>query len=157
MRLSAAFFFALLLATASPPPAGANFNEPPEAVPSGDPDFDAGYAAIKAADWTTAIDRLQRAAKKHTRSADLHNLLGFAYRKSGDLERSFLHYGLALDLDPEHRGAHEYIGEAWLMRGDLAKAREHLGELERLCRSDCEEYHDLGKAISEFESQRVPR
>ena len=39
----------------------------------------------------------------------------------------------------------------WLMRGNAAKAREHLGELARLCRSECEEYRDLERAIAEFE------
>lgn len=134
-------------------PARAVYNEAPDAAPVGDTDFDAGFSAVKAAEWRVAIDRLLLAAKRHPRSADIHNLLGFSYRKSGDLDLSFKHYDRALELDPDHRGTHEYIGEAWLMRGNPAKAREHLRELERLCRADCEEYRDLEKAIAEFERQ----
>jgi len=152
MRLAALPVILLLVACALP--AAAVYNEPPDAAPTGDADFDAGYAAVKAADWPLATDHLQRAAERHPRSADLHNLLGFAWRKRGDLDRSFTHYHRALDLDPDHRGAHEYIGEAWLMRGDLGRAREHLVELERLCRKECEEYRDLARAIAEHERRR---
>lgn len=147
----------LALAVTSALPAFAAFNEPAEAAPLSNADYDSGVKAVKAENWPEAITRLESAAKTHPRSADVHNLLGYAHRKIGNLERSFTHYQRALDLDPEHRGAHEYIGEAWLMRGDVAKARSHLNELARLCRSDCEEFHDLVKAIAEFENGQQPR
>jgi len=139
-----------LIATASAP-AYAVYNEPADAAPAGDPDFDAAVSAIKTAHWHTAIGHLERTVIRHPRSADVHNLLGFSYRKTGNLDRSFRHYHQALELDPDHRGAHEYIGEAWLMRGDVARAREHLRELLRLCRAECEEYRDLDRAIADFE------
>lgn len=138
-------------------PAYAAFNEPADTAPVRDSDYDNGVKAVKAENWPDAITHLELAAKKHPRSADVHNLLGYANRKNGNLDRSFTHYNLALELDPEHRGAHEYIGEAWLMRGDAAKARTHLNELGRLCRSDCEEFRDLAKAIAEFEGGQRPR
>lgn len=143
----------LALGMATALPARAVYNEASDAAPVGDADFDAGFRAVKAAEWRVAIDRLLRAANRHPRSADIHNLLGYSYRKSGDLDLSFKHYDRALELDPDHRGAHEYIGEAWLMRGNPDKAREHLRELARLCRADCEEYRDLEKAIADFERQ----
>lgn len=34
---------------------------------------------------------------------------------SGQLDLAFKHYQRALQLDPRHLGAHEYIGEAYLM------------------------------------------
>ena len=149
----------LMLALAATPSTltYAAFNEPAEAAPVNDADFDNGVKAVKAENWPEAIIRLESAATKHPRSADVHNLLGYAYRKSNNLDRSFTHYLRALDLDPEHRGAHEYIGEAWLMRGDAAKARSHLNELARICRAACEEFHDLAKAIAEFEGGQRPR
>ena len=33
-------------------------------------------------------------------------------------------------MNPNHKGAHEYIGEAYLMVGDKGKAREALHEVE---------------------------
>lgn len=128
------------------------YNEASDTAPVGDVDYDAGVKAVTAQDWRTAAQSLERAAQKHQRAADVFNLLAYAYRKLGDLERAFTNYGRALELDPQHRGAHEYIGEAYLMAGNPAKAREHLRELERLCRADCEEYHDLARAIREFKT-----
>ena len=147
----------LALIAAASAPAYAVYNEPGDAAPAGDADFDAAFSAIKTADWQTAIGHLERTVIRHPRSADVHNLLGFSYRKTGDLDRSFKHYHRALDLDPEHRGAHEYIGEAWLMQGNAAKARDHLRELARLCLAECEEYRILAQAIADFERGRNPQ
>ncbi|MDI1272273.1 hypothetical protein [Polaromonas sp.] len=68
----------------------------------------------------------------------------------------FKHYGEALRLNPKHRGAHEYVGEAYLMVGDLAKAKQHLAALDKLCFMPCEEYTDLKKAIAAYEAKRKP-
>jgi hypothetical protein len=63
----------------------------------------------------------------------------------------FKHYTEALRLDPRHRAAHEYIGEAYLMVGDLSRAREHLAALDKLCFFPCSEHRDLKRAIEEYE------
>ena len=89
------------------------------------------------------------ALKAEPDNAHYHNGLGYAYRKAGQLDPSFVHYRTALRLDPELKSAHEYIGEAYLAKGDKAKAREHLATLEKLCGGrGCEEYRDLAKAIA---------
>ena len=109
--------------------------------------------AIAAQQWAKALDLLKAQQPRLNRNADLHNLLGFAHRKqaSPDLDKSFEHYRLALDIDPGHRGAHEYIGEAYLMRKQPDKAREHLQTLQRLCGGiACEEYQDLAKALAAY-------
>lgn len=109
--------------------------------------------AIAAQQWPKAIEQLQAQLPKMNRNADLHNLLGFAYRKQAtpQLDKSFEHYRLALEIDPGHRGAHEYIGEAYLMRKQPDKAREHLAALQRLCGGTaCEEYQDLAKALAAY-------
>ncbi len=67
--------------------------------------------------------------------------------------RSSSHYTEALRLDPKHRGAHEYIGEAYLMKGDVAKAKEHLATLDRLCLFGCGEYSAVKKSIAGFEQK----
>ena len=82
-------------------------------------------------------------------------MLGYANRKSGNLDLAFKHYNEALRLDPKHRGAHEYIGEAYLMKGDVAKAKDHLAALDRICFFGCEEYSDLKKAIAEYEQNAM--
>jgi Flp pilus assembly protein TadD len=115
-----------------------------------DPDYAAGKAALDARQWETAIRFLSSAALRDTRSADLQNYLGYAYRKSGRLDLAFKHYERALALDPRHRGAHEYIGEAHLLAGDLPGAERHLAALEKICLIPCEEHDELKQAIAEF-------
>jgi len=115
-----------------------------------DPDFAAGRAAIDAKQWETSIRTLSSAALRDTRNADIQNYLGYAYRHTGQMDLAFKHYERALQLNPRHRGAHEYVGEAYLMVNDLAKAEAHLSALEKICLIPCEEYEDLKKAIAEY-------
>ncbi|HEV8474315.1 MAG TPA: tetratricopeptide repeat protein [Methylomirabilota bacterium] len=115
-----------------------------------DPDVATGRAAIEARDWPTAIRALSSAALRDTRNADIQNHLGYAYRHTGQMDLAFRHYQRALQLNPRHRGAHEYIGEAYLMVNDLPKAESHLAALEKICLIPCEEYEDLKKAIAEY-------
>ena len=120
---------------------GATLADPSEETKEGqlDPEFAAGKAAIAAKDWSTAIKLLSSAALRDTRNADIENYLGYAYRQSGQLQAAFAHYERALQLNPRHRGAHEYIGEAYLLTNDLSKAEEHLAALGRICLIPCEE------------------
>jgi Flp pilus assembly protein TadD len=115
-----------------------------------DPDFAAGKAAIAAKEWNAAIKALSSVALRDTRNADIQNYLGYAYRHTGQLELAFKHYHRALQLNPRHRGAHEYVGEAYLIVNNLAKAEEHLAALQRICVIPCEEYEDLKKAVADY-------
>ena len=147
MRLSAALLglgLALLPGVGGADPK----DETPAAVM--DPEYAAGKAAIVARDWLAAIRSLSSAALRDTRNADIQNYLGYAYRQSGQLEPAFKHYARALQLDPRHRGAHEYVGEAYLLVNNLTKAEEHLAALEQICLIPCEEYEDLKKAVADY-------
>ena len=115
-----------------------------------DPDYAAGKKAIEMKDWNAAIKSLSSAALRDTRNADLQNYLGYAYRNSGQMELAFKHYGRALQFNPRHRGAHEYLGEAYLLVDDLAKAEEHLAALQKICLIPCEEYEDLKKKVDAY-------
>lgn len=68
-----------------------------------------------------------------------------------DMKLVFFHYEEALRINPKHRGAQEYIGEAYLQTGDLAKAKEHLAALDKLCYFGCEEFTELKAAIGKYE------
>jgi cytochrome c-type biogenesis protein CcmH/NrfG len=50
------------------------------------------------------------------------NELGHAHRRLNQLEPALVAYGKALKIDPKHRGAREYLGEAYLQMNDLLKA-----------------------------------
>jgi tetratricopeptide (TPR) repeat protein len=118
-----------------------------------DPDYAAGKRAIEAKDWRAAVKALSSAALRDTRNADIQNYLGYAHRQLGDLPRAFAHYERALKLNPRHRGAHEYAGEAALLAGDLRRAEQHLAALKGICLLPCEEFDDLQAAIDAFRSR----
>lgn len=113
------------------------------------PDLTAVRAKVKAKEWTSAIADLNGMLDKGVQHADVYNLLGFSLRKSGDLATAYTFYRKALDFDPEHKGALEYLGELYVERGELAKAREHVALLRKLCPQGCEELEDLEKAVAQ--------
>ncbi|MDQ5848893.1 MAG: tetratricopeptide repeat protein [Pseudomonadota bacterium] len=121
--------------------------------PDSDPDFTQGRAAVEVKDWASAIRLLSSAALRDTRNAEIQNYLGYAHRNSGDLPAAFKHYARALQLNPRHRGAHEYLGEAYLMIGNVHKAEEHLSALKSICLLPCREHGELEKKLAEYRSR----
>jgi tetratricopeptide (TPR) repeat protein len=117
-----------------------------------DPDYENGKKAVDAQNWKMALDNFGRVAAREPNNPDVQNYLGYVYRKSGDLDQAFKYYNEALRLNPDHRGAHEYIGEAYLMVNNLPKAEEHLARLNKLCFLPCSEYSDLKKAVEKYKS-----
>jgi tetratricopeptide (TPR) repeat protein len=111
------------------------------------PDLTAVRAKLKAKDYNAALAELTALADK-VEHADLYNLMGFAFRKLGDFKRGLTYYGKALDLDPDHKSALEYLGELFVETGELAKAKELLARLEKLCPQGCEERDDLANAMA---------
>lgn len=118
-----------------------------------DPDYVAGKKAIDASDWPRAITALNAAARRDDKNADIQNLLGYAQRNSGNLEVALKHYDKALALDPKHRGAHEYLGELYLMQNNLAKAEEQRAALDKLCFFPCEELTELREKIADYKKK----
>ena len=118
-----------------------------------DPQYTEAVAAIKARQYAKAIPLLSAYVARVGDDADAENYLGYASRQTGDMTAAFAHYQRALALNPKHRGAHEYVGEAYLMTGNLAKAEEHLKVLDGLCTFSCPEYRDLKSAIASFKAK----
>lgn len=121
------------------------------AAPSFGVASDANYIAarqsIEAKDWEKALYRLKYVKAD---DADVYNLTGYANRKLGKFDEAFRNYKLALEKDPNHRGAHEYVGEAYLLTNNPTMAEQHLAALERICGKSCEEYKDLEREIAEY-------
>jgi Tfp pilus assembly protein PilF len=128
----------------------------PPAGEAKDPVLEKAAAATKQQDWAGAQNVLKDALSANPNNANYHNLYAYSIRKSAnpDMNLVFKHYNEALRIDPKHRGAHEYIGEAYLMVGNVGKAKEHLGQLDKLCFFPCVEYTDLKKSIAEYENKR---
>ena len=121
--------------------------------------LDAGRAAIARQDWAAAQALLREAVERNPQSADAHNLYAYSMRKGPNpaMDLVFRHYNEALRLDPRHLGAHEYIGEAYLMLGNVAKAKEHLAQLGQICASRCPEYAMLKHAVDVQERQQAQK
>lgn len=112
----------------------------------------AARAQIKAGRWAEAIAELRRV--NDVKSADWNNLMGYAHRKLNppDLAAAERHYDAALKLASAHRGALEYSGELYLMKGELARAEQRLTDLARVCGGPCEELADLKRAIDRYKA-----
>jgi Flp pilus assembly protein TadD len=153
--LSLAVLLAALTLSGQPAVAAGGGDSPSPAMTSvpEDPDYAAGKRAVEAKNWQAALDAFNKVAAKDPGNANAQNYLGYTYRKSGKLDLAFKHYEEALRLNPKHRGAHEYMGEAYLMANNLAKAEEQLKELNSLCFFGCEEYSELKKAVAEYKQK----
>ena len=76
--------------------------------------------------------------------ADTLNYLGFTTRKLGDYKRGEEFYLEGLQIDPNHNGINEYLGELYVATNRLDMAKERL-EVLRTC--NCEEYDELKEII----------
>lgn len=151
MSLILLFAGSALLALA-PPGADAADDPPPSApAPAKVHPLAKARELIANTRWPAAIDELRRVNARG--DADWNNLMGFALRKQAtpDLAGAEAHYDEALRLNPGHRGALEYSGELYLMKGDGARAEARLATLEQAC-GNCAELQDLKRAIVRYKA-----
>jgi tetratricopeptide (TPR) repeat protein len=121
-----------------------------------DPSFAQAKVAIEARNYAAAMPLLQQVVTRDPQNADAYNLMGYATRKSGDANGSLRYYTTALQIDPKHLGAHEYIGEAYLMLDRPQEAEQHLARLDSLCLFGCSEYRMLKTAVANYRAGRKP-
>ena len=119
-----------------------------------DEDYAAGKRAVDRKDWDEAVRRFKLAERRHPEQADLQNILGYTHRNLKQYDLAFVHYKRAIEVEPRHRGAHEYIGETYLLTGDLAGAERHLEALRQICLLPCDELRDLDKAVAQYRAKR---
>lgn len=131
----------------------ASFSEPEPSPQNSGSDFEAGKKAIEGKHWREAIQALDKVVAKDSKNADAENWLGYASRKLGKMDAAFAHYDKALAINPQHRGAHEYVGEAYLMVDKPAEAEKHLLALKQICGESCEEYRDLKEALADYKTK----
>ncbi|MGA0943909.1 MAG: tetratricopeptide repeat protein [Alphaproteobacteria bacterium] len=82
--------------------------------------------------------------------ADLYNYLGYATRKqkNPDFELAEEHYLKALELDSDHIGALEYLGELYYETNRKDKAVEMLMRLKEVAGDESEEYLELYEILN---------
>lgn len=132
---------------------------------SSDTDYAAGRAAFEREDWRGVVGNLTLVIIRRPWHDNAHSMLGYAWRKLGDYDRSLAAYATALGLNPRNRGALEYLGEAYLDLGRDDDARAVMMRLADACdqvvmafdnqgwKSGCEELDELKLA---FAAQGVP-
>lgn len=151
----------------------------PASTPAGDPGAEAARARARAKTlYSKAYEETERAkadllAKKDKDAAkrfskalkqfdeatrldpayfEAWNMVGYCARKTGDLKRAFAAYEKSLAINPDYEEAHEYLGEAWLLSGDIAKAREQLAWLKE---KQSEEAAELEASIEAAEKAKA--
>lgn len=113
----------------------------------------AAYWLSRDGHYGQALELLGYVAKKD--DARALTLTGFVTRKLGDVDAALPLYARALDLKPDYVQAREYLGEAFLTKGDVHRASEQLGEIERRCGVTCVSYTKLKAEITAFEARQV--
>ena len=99
--------------------------------------YNKAYELVYNKKFDKSIKLLEKIAKRKDlgeKKADVYNLLGFSYRKHSepDLDKALESYKIALETNPEHLGAHEYLGELYITLGNMNKANEMLNNLEKI-------------------------
>ena len=94
--------------------------------------------------YEKALKYLIKSNKKKPNQPDTLNYLGFATRKLGDYEKGEEYYLLGLQIDPDHKGINEYLGELYVVTDRIDLAKERLSVLKNC---NCEEYKELKEII----------
>ncbi len=116
---------------------------------SDDEIYNAAYWMARGGQYREALALLAR-AKDHNDPRIL-NATGFATRKLGDVDGALPYYARALEINPNYAVAREYLGEAYLAKGDVGSARAQLGEIERRCGKTCAPFAELSKQIASYD------
>ena len=120
--------------------------------------YDKAVTLIKSAKKYEKKGKLKKAKKRYEKAqtlliksndkkplqADTLNYLGFTTRKLGDYENGEKYYLLGLEINPNHVGINEYLGELYVVTNRLDLAKERLKILESC---NCDEYTELKEII----------
>ena len=121
-------------------------------------EYDKAVSLIKQAKKYEKKGKIEKATKKYEKAqkllivsnkkkplkADTLNYLGFTTRKLGDYENGEKYYLLGLEIEPNHVGINEYLGELYVVTNRIDLAKDRLKVLENC---NCEEYDELKEII----------
>jgi tetratricopeptide (TPR) repeat protein len=124
--------------------------------PTSSDEYSTALRLIHNEKYGDAIPHLQNALANKPHDADILNYLGFTERMIGNYNYSMAYYQQALKSDPDHKGAHEYLGELYLDLKDLPSAQGQLAILQKLCDGSCDEVDALTKSIAAYEAANSP-
>ena len=105
------------------------------------------YALAKADRYQEALDVLDILQNLNTPRA--LNYRGYATRRLGRTDEGISYYLKSVALDPHYAQVREYLGEAYLVKGDTASAKAELQAIKHICGTTCEAYEHLAVAIAD--------
>ncbi|MDC0451962.1 tetratricopeptide repeat protein [Candidatus Pelagibacter sp.] len=121
-------------------------------------DYTKAKNLVKAAKKYEKKGKIEKAQKRYAKAqklllksnkikplqADTLNYLGFTTRKLGDYEKGEEFYLQGLQIEPNHNGINEYLGELYIVTNRMDLAKERLNVL-KSC--SCKEYNQLKEII----------
>lgn len=117
---------------------------------------------INGAYWLAHAGKLKEAQALLATVADKENpralnAMGFTTRKLGNVDGALPYYARALALEPNYVQAREYLGEAFLAKGDVGSAKSQLGEIERRAGAGSISFANLKREITAYEARNAVR
>jgi tetratricopeptide (TPR) repeat protein len=107
---------------------------------------DYAYKLAKEERYAEALDVLN--LLKNPNTPEALNYRGYATRKLGRVDEGIAYYRRSIALDPRYVKVREYLGEAYVIKGNLARAEAQLRAIKTICGTGCEEYTHLAMAIT---------
>ena len=100
--------------------------------------------------YAKAQKLLLKSNKKKPLQGDTLNYLGFTTRKLGDYETGEEFYLQGLQIEPNHKGINEYLGELYVVTGRMDMAKERLEVLKTCNCDEYDEYHRRRSRLREI-------
>jgi tetratricopeptide (TPR) repeat protein len=108
-------------------------------------------------DYAEALNRAHRYQEalsvldllKDPNTAEALHYRGYATRKLGRIDEGIGYYLRSVAIDPKYPQVREYLGEAYLKKGDLKDAQAQLAAIKGICGTVCEAYEHLSVAIAD--------
>jgi tetratricopeptide (TPR) repeat protein len=119
-------------------------------------DYAVALRLMHQGNYADAIPYLDHALIGRPHSADILTNLGYSHFMTDDPSTALADYQKALATDPDHKRAHQHLGELYLALHDTASAQAQLAELTRVCPSGCDEKDALTKAIADYAGSAPP-
>lgn len=103
----------------------------------------ASVSLINKGEYQAAFDDLALTAAAAGPHPDITTYMGYSQRKLGNYDLAKSYYAMALEVEPNHKGANEYLGELYVETGEMDKAKIQLAKLEEICSFGCIEENEL--------------
>lgn len=147
--MKAFIVLSFLLAGFGAPPSFAETAKKPEVPFRTDSGLINAEYELASGKYMQALDSVAKVLERHPQNADAYVYRGYAYQQLGDIKQAATNYKRALLIDPSHLGALKYMGDLFLIAGELPKAMEQLQAIRIVCGAqDCAEKAELEAAIN---------